>query len=815
MKRSVRSIGGALHSTVAAIALLAIAGPAWAQEGAPEQEAAQGEERDSVFRLGNVVVTATRKEEDLNSVPVSVSAISDAQLEALGAQDIGDLQVTVPNFNVQAVVTRPNDPILVIRGLLKRDGDATLDTAVGVYTDEVFLARGYSVLGQLLDVDRVEVLRGPQGTLFGRNTIGGAVQVISNKPVLDGENDGYFKASAGSFDLLQLEGANTFHLGENAALRIAAKSVNRSGYTTTYLVDDSGPNGYQSGDPILETIDTNDENSQSYRVSFAWEPTDDTRLDLSAYHSQSDTNGVMSKGLSGDLGGLVPVYAGGTAACAPGGCATPVAESDIAGGDFYKSLSDVRPKADSEVDIYIARLEHDFGGVTAKLIASHAEAESSSALNTDGIVGFNDDLVFDLPTGARLGKESHAFSIGDVEQSTLEAQLLGNFGDTVDWLLGVYYFEETANDIAYNPGSDLTPLGAPVSIADVTAKNDSRSIYGGITWSLTDKLKTRVGGRYTEDNKNFLGRSRTLDLATGVATCAFNPALTFNSSIGAGGYVDPACVLKNTQSSENFTWDVSLDYQLSDASFLYGKVATGYRTGGISLNANSPESAAPFDEDRILTYEIGLKQDIGSSAHVNIAVFYSEYEDVQQNVISSSILPLGLDCAPGYAGAPVILTCNIGDAEISGLEVDGVWRLTDALTLQGTYGYTDLQFKEGNYIPLFQPESSYSVSAVYETEIFDRDLQATLSYQKSGEWYGGTTTGGVPGDFSKVDGYSLLNARLAYNLTDTAQIAVWGRNLLEDEYYSASVTVTNALYSLNSGVPGAPRMIGVDFKVSF
>lgn len=810
MKKPVRSATGMLHSTAAAIALIAVCGQAWAQEAVPEEAPAQ--QGDSVFRLGNVVVTATRKEENLNSVPVSVSAISDVQLEALGAQDIGDLQVTVPNFNVQAVVTRPNDPILVIRGLLKRDGDATLDTAVGVYTDDVFLARGYSVLGQLLDVDRVEVLRGPQGTLFGRNTIGGAVQVISNRPGLDGENDGYFKASAGSFDLIQFEGANTFPLWENAALRIAGKSVTRSGYTTTYLVDDTGPSGYQAGDPILETIDTNDENSQAYRVSFAWEPTPDTRLDLSAYHSQSDTNGVMSKGLSGDLGGLVPVYAGGTAACAPGGCATPVAESDIAGGDFYKALSDVRPNADSKVDIYIGRLEQDFGDLTAKFIVSHAQAESSSALNTDGIVGFNDDLVFDLPT-SRLGKESHSFSTGDVEQTTLEAQLLGNFGDRVDWLLGLYYFEETANDFVYNPG-DIGPSGPPVSIADVVAKNDSQSIYGGVTWALTDRLKTRVGGRYTEDNKNFLGRSRTLNQATGVAACAFNPALTFNSTVELNGYVDPACVLENTQSSENFTWDISLDYQLSEASFLYGKVATGYRTGGISLNANSPESAAPFKEDKILTYEIGLKQDIGDRAHVNLAVFYSDYQDVQQNVISSSIQPLGLDCAPGYAGAPVILTCNIGDAEIKGLEFDGVWRVTDNLTVQGTYGYTDLQF-EGNYLPLFQPESSYSLSAVYDTEVFNRDLRATLSYQQSGEWFGGTTNGGVPQDFAKVDGYSLLNARLAYNLTDNTQIAVWGRNLLEDEYYSASVTVTNALFSLNSGVPGAPRMIGVDFKVEF
>lgn len=813
MKQSNEAIGTKLFSSVAALAIVATCGPAWAQEQAAEPIESQKE--DSVFRLGHVVVTATRKEEYLNTVPVSVSAISNVQLEALGAQDIGDLQVTVPNFNVQAVVTRPNDPILVIRGILKRDGDATLDTAVGVYADDVFLARGYSVLGQLLDVDRVEVLRGPQGTLFGRNTIGGAVQVISNKPKLDGEGDGYFKATAGSYDLMQLEGANTFQLGDKAALRIAAKSVDRSGYTTSYLVDDSGQNGYQNGDPILETIDTNDENSTSYRASFAWEPTPDSRLDLSAYHSESDTNGVMSKGIGGDLGGLVPVYAGGTGACAPGGCATPIGESTLANGDFYKALTDVRPSANAAVDIYIGKFEHDFGGVTAKLIGSHAIADSESVLNTDGIVGFNTNLVTSLPSGARLGKENQAYSNGDVEQSTLELQLMGGLGESLDWVLGAYYFEETANDFIYNAVSNISPLGAPVGIADVRADNDSKSIYGGVTWGLSDKLSTRFGGRYTEDSKGYYGRSRTLNQATNIATCAFDPTLTFASSVDQNAYVDPACVLSNKTTSSNFTWDVSMDYELSAASFVYGKVATGYRTGGISLNANSLESAAPFKEDKILTYEVGLKQDIGDVAHVNLALFYSDYRDIQQNVISTSIAPLGLNCAPGYTGSAVILTCNIGDATVSGIELDGVWQITDGLAIQATYGYTDLSYDEGNYIALFQPKSSYSLSAVYETRFMEHDLQGTLSYQYADEWYGGTTNGGVPQDFAKVDGYSLLNARLAYKLTDSTEIAVWGRNLTEDEYYSGSVTVTNPLFSLTSGTAAAPRTFGVDFKVEF
>lgn len=787
----------------------ATAAPTLAQEAEVSPSEAESSQETSIFDDSAIVVTATRREESLNSIPVSVSAVSSQQLEALGVEDVADVQVTVPNFNVSAVVTRPNDPILVIRGLLKRDGDATLDTAVGVYVDDVFLARGYSVMGQLLDAERVEVLRGPQGTLFGRNTIGGAVQVISKKPKLNGDNDGYIKASLGTYDLLQLEGASSFSLGSTVAFRVAGKYLRHSGYTKSLLVDDSGPNGYRNGDPILETVDTNDADNLSFRASFAWEPSPDTRLDLSYYRAESDTNGVLSKGINGDLGGSVAQLPGGFA-CAPGGCVTSIGQAPATGGDFYRGLTDVRPNGDSNVDIYIANIRHDFGGVTAKVIASHARADSQSAFNTDGIVGFGQNNVF-----GPAGRESASFANSAVKQTTLEFQLSGSIGNSIDWLGGLYYFEERASDFLINSRSNIVATGPSLSLVDVRADNDSKSIYGSVNWSIADPLTLRVGGRYTRDKKAFTGYSRELSQMTNTAVCAFNPALSGPSGTSPSDPRIPGCVLKNSQDFDNFTWDISLDYKIAPDTLVYGKVGTGYRTGGISLNANSTASVAPFKEDRITSYELGLKTDVGRSAHFNLSTFYSDYRDVQQNVISTSVPFFGISCAPGYVGAPVILTCNIGDAKVYGLELDGVIEPVKGLSLLGTYGWTHIDFDIPVIESVFLPEHTFSLTGAYQGTASGMPYVATVSYQWSGPWYSGQPTLPIPRDYAKVEGYKLLNFRFSLDVSDHVQASIWGRNLTKQEYYGAAVTVTNPIFGINAGTPGAPRTFGADVKITF
>lgn len=744
-----------------------------------DTEAADADRRDSLL-MQRVTVTATRREESLADVPVSVTAVSDEQVEAFRVQNVSDLQVLVPNFSVSQVATSPTDPVLQIRGLLQRASDATLDTAVGVYSDEVFLARGYSVLGTMLDVERIEVLRGPQGTLFGRNTIGGAVQVVSKAPQIGEELSGQVSGSVGNFNLFEARGAVNVPLGDKAAFRLAGLSTQHDGYTTSYLVDDTG--GYVDGvTPILEEIDTDNDDTQALRASFAVEFGESSRFDLSHYYSKSDTNGTMRVGANGDIGG-----GDGTFPIPPltpfGGRPTSVARSQFNQGDFYGALTDVRPTGDSEVNITIAKYTQGIGeNMDLKIIASHAEAEHMGVINTDGIVT--------PPEG--LFRQSHGFVDSQVEQSTFEAQLSGQNG-RVDWLAGLYYFEESAQDNNVNAREDRPPFTAATTLIDVDAENTSQSIYGSANVALNDQFTVRLGGRYTEDTKQYDGAT-----TNGANVCVYTGA---DASLG--------CRLFNERNFENFTWDVSLDYSPSEATLIYGKIGTGYRTGGISLNANSPETAQGFDEDFVTSYELGLKTDIGDSARLNAALFFVDYSDIQQNALSSN--PNSCINAPGPT---VIITCNLGDAESQGIEIDGVWQVTDAFGLQAGVGYTDFSFGDGVTGPVYTPEWTYSLTGVYDFDLRQKPGRILVSYQQSDEWTANDVLAQAP--FSSYDGYELLNARATLNLSDNLEVSAWGQNILEDEYFGSGIGAFVPVFAIYAGSPGAPRTYGVDVKFTF
>lgn len=756
-------------------AVLAFACTATAQETTPPAE------EESSFLLGTVTVTATRREENMQTVPVSVTAVTEAQIEALGLKDVSDLERLTPNLAIKAVSGKPNDPIIVVRGMLNRSSDATLDTAVGVYSDEVFLGRGYSVLGQFLDIDRVEVLRGPQGTLFGRNTIGGAIQVVTKKPVIGGDSDAYVSAGTGNFNLIDLKAAGTLPLGDKAAIRLAGNYLKHDGFTTSYLVDDTVPGYYVDGVSPMEAIDTNDKDNYALRASFAVEPTPSSRLDLSAYKSKSKTNGVLTVGIQGDLGGGDGT--GPFAATPYGGRAIGQANSQVRQNDFWSGVTDVRPSSESDVEIYTGKFQYDFANnMTLKAILSNAQASQVAANNADGIVaGMGTPLIY----------ENSSYPNSDVEQSTAELQLAGS-SDRIDWIAGLYYFTEEAHDRNWFIGNGVI---GPSTLVDVVAENTSQSIYGSATFRATDRFSVRAGGRYTEDEKGYTGRT-----TDSLGACIY-------------GAISPCLFTPDPAESQKFTWDISGDYSLTDNIFAYAKVATGYRTGGISLNANSADTALPFREDEVISYEAGIKADIGNTARINLTAFYVDYSDIQQNFLSGDAERVG--CIP-VGSAPIVqtlLTCNAGDATSQGFEIEGSWQLTSNLGLRFGGGYTDFAYDDPSTIQVFLPEWNYSLTGVYDIEVAGRPLQAMLSYQSSADFYSNGAY--AVRDQSRFDGYSLLDARLSYEWNENLELAVWGRNLANEEYFETGTYAANPVFVQHYGNPGAPRTYGATMTYRF
>jgi len=315
----------------------------------------------------------------------------------------------------------------------------------------------------------------------------------------------------------------------------------------------------------------------------------------------------------------------------------------------------------------------------------------------------------------------------------------------------------------------------------------------------------RFGGRYTEDSKGFLGASVRAGgpIPEGVELCIFDNVATS---------VKP-CDLRSVADFENFTWDISADYQFSAATFAYAKVGTGYRTGGISLNANSASTAQPFNEDEVISYELGLKTEIGENARFNASLFYVDFTDVQQSILSTD----QNSCQPQNAngGTGVIITCNLGDAESLGFELDGVWQISDSFGLSANVGFTDFTFADPNTLRTSTPEYTYSMSGIYTSEIASRPIRAVLTYAAGDDFFTTSDNRDLPPGIATLEGYSLLSMSLGMQITDNLNLSIWGRNLTDEEYFTFATGAANAFAIFSAGRPGAPRTFGVDLNYEF
>jgi len=496
---------------------------------------------------------------------------------------------------------------------------------------------------------------------------------------------------------------------------------------------------------------------------------------LSAYNSENDTNGLLSRNPEGDLATPFPITT------------TGAAQSDFFASDFFGSLADFRPIAENEVDIYIGKLEHAFAnGTTAKLIVSHVDAESTFAQDSDGVVQSVSSPAPFL--------ENFSTRQNETDQNTAELQFSGDRG-SLEWIAGIYYFKEEALEQSSNALVLALPAVSPPSpppfapgqvdltaLIDVDVENESQSIYGSLSWNANERLKIRIGGRYTEDSKGYVGR--TTIGADG--TCIYGP-------------ISPCIFLPSDIESENFTWDTSIDFQVNDGVFLYGKVGTGYRTGGISLNARDLDSARGFREDEVLSYELGIKADIGETAHFNAAIFNVDYEDVQQNILATEAFAIG--CIENQPTAAFLLTCNLGDATTQGVE----------------FGYVDVDF-DGigglEFSPVFTPEWSYAVSAIFDMQLAGRDVSTVINYSSSDDWLASSLPNAA--ELATVESPDLVSFRSTLALSEDLSVSIWGRNLTDEEYFSSRFFAQLLpLGVLQSGSVGEPRTYGISLNYQF
>ncbi|MEM6651185.1 MAG: TonB-dependent receptor [Pseudomonadota bacterium] len=643
-------------------------------------------------RLDTVVVTARRRAESLQDVPIAVSAFGESRISDLQADDVSGLQYVTPNFYFDE--GDASNAVVYLRGVGQNDSLAFADAGVGVYVDDVFIARSQAAFLELFDVERVEVLRGPQGTLYGRNTIGGAVKFISKRPTDTPE--AYAEVGLGNFDSIIAKGRLSGPLVEG---RVKAKAAfaftQRDGYN----------------DNIFTGEDDGDVKSLSGRAGVYFTPNDRFNFDitLDVRQDRPDTSRNPSR-LTAETGIPDPIGA-------PTNLQTFAAATD-------PSQVDVNAGGLSDIDAF---------GLTAR-----ANLEIDDAWTLESITSYRSfDFELNLDTDGSPLKLLDIYLDQEQSQFSQEVRAAYDAGGALNMTGGLYYFHD--DDLTFSGVDNLSAsvFGFPVtafglatsSLADTDQITDSYAVFGDLSYQLTERLSLGLGARYTIENKE---SSRQFENYFDPAVSVIEDTPPFLAGVGT-----PGVVIEGEDDFEAFTPRVSLAYNVSDDVLLYGSASRGFKSGGFSGRANSEFGFQPFKPEFVWAYEAGLKSSWNDGRLIaNAAYFYNDYTDIQ-------VTSFGAD---PVSGVFVDLFTNAAAATIQGLELEVLAKPTNALTLSASLGLLDAQYDEfdiqiGGLVTdvsdrdlVNTPEVSGSFATTYEFDVTDTltaTLHGDLAYRSS------------------------------------------------------------------------------------
>ncbi|WP_321390236.1 TonB-dependent receptor [Emcibacter sp.] len=741
--------------------------------------------------LEEITVTARKVSENLQDTPVSVAAFTGNNMEARGITDVSEISDYTPNmqFDFTAPLSgSSNAAVIFIRGVGQTDFNHNVDPGVGVYIDGVYLARSVGGVLDLLDVERIEVLRGPQGTLFGKNTIGGAVSVTTKKPGADFE--GKVSATYGRFDRIDINGMINIPLNEDkVALRLSGNSQSRDGFA--YRADGVSLGG---------------KDSTSARATLYWDVTDSLDITLSGDWSTADEDSPVESLIAINPDAQLIILNNIFVATDPSGIFDDrfVVDSLDVGGVMDYGTSD---RIGSEYDIYgiSMTLDWNIAGIDVKSITAYRDMDMSFGRDAD-----HSPLIIQ----GTANEIEH-------EQFSQEFNITGTaFDDKLDWLFGALYFEEQSYNYAVvpivpglfqNPGLEAMALSLPdgadkerlLGIVNGGASgggpdsidNKSYAAFLHTSYHFTEQFTLTAGLRYTHEKKYVNVQSMFFELAQLLPEGAPIP--------------DAFYQLTDTDDEkefDNLSAHLNLEYRWNDDVMTYLSYSEGFKSGGFNARYLSPRPAPiSFDEEEVTSYEFGIKSELfDRRLRLNISAFYSDYTNIQVSAVQN--------------GEP--FTQNAAEATIKGFEVEFTARPTEALTLMGGIGYLDAGYdslEPGTLVTLDDmfvdtPEWSFNIAAEYMLPLSDSaELVFRGDYSYRTEFANDATN--TPGLIQ--DGYGLLNGGITLDFVETGlSVSVFGRNLT-DEYYIMSGWADIGSIGLVDGTWGRPREWGVTVGYHF
>ncbi|HXV01584.1 MAG TPA: TonB-dependent receptor [Caulobacteraceae bacterium] len=747
-------------------ALIAMAGAAGA--------ATRPDERQAAAEVEAVVVTAERHSENIQNVPISIQAFGAKDIESLGIKSSVDLGAVTPNVDIALVAGPGNQPIITIRGIGLNDYDTNNAGPNGIYVDEVYLSSPSSQSFQTFDLARIEVLKGPQGTLYGRNTSGGAINFITNRPT--DEFTGNFHAEYGSFNTFNFEGAVGGPIAPGLDGRIAFVKNNSSGFVHNDLTgnDENGANNY------------------AVRLELQAKPTNDLTLLFNLHGGQVDNRPTEYR----HIGDLDPAT---FAQCS-------VADSyagkcvDIFGygtpADFYRGAFNRQEHL--KVNSLGASMRADYALGTITLTSLSAFEHNDKLHPEDSDASPNRLLEINF------GVKSNTFT-----QELRASQTT----DRYNWVAGAYYLHE---DLKQNQPIFILLdgdkfFGGPGSADGIAFQafdrsdqiTDAYAAFGQGSYALTSRLKLTLGGRFTEEERGF----------------QYDGSVQFQS--GGMDHFGPLIALADTRESlrdSAFSWRAAVDYRLGEGILAYASVSTGFKSGGFNgsflslVPAEIALQLQPIAPEHVTSYEVGVKSTLFDNRLLfDAAAFYNDYRDLQVFTLVTS-----------GAGLPVNVLTNARKAHTEGIEAQMVARPVHALTASVQVGFLQTRLDQFvSHVDPAQPDFSgnqlpnsprFSLASLLDYRIpigpGALDLQFSTTY-KSHQFF---DTSNDP--YTTQGGYWLENARIAYSPAGAHwEVAGYVRNLSDRKYYLDAFDLT--FVGFIQGIIGAPRTFGAELNYRF
>jgi len=803
----------ALLVGVAGFALL-IATSAPAQAAAqPQDAAAKGQE--AAPGLGDIVVTARRSSESLQRVPVAVTALGRDFIERQGITSATDVPKYAPNLTVEQQPSSLSAASVFIRGIGNNEPSAVSEQGVGIYLDGVYLARAAGAVFDLVELERIEVLRGPQGTLFGRNTIGGALQLVSKKPA--NKMGATVKAGYGRFADWYVRGRldTGYLIGNAIKASISAQHRQANGYVNNTLTRSSDDPGSLNADSLAVALEGNfGPLTVNYNFDF------DDRRGTPAFFQL-----VAATPLAQSYYSLSPTYGGDPF------LVSPDRQQNVQQAGFTDYQGNFRYGSHSRVQGHALTMAYEVSpGLTLKSITGYRKFFQDTILNLSGNGVLKGTVIdFASPTLTSV-QQVYPYTGNNAPQKqwqfSQEVQALGKVGD-ISYLIGGYYFREKASEDNHQaltlvlPVAFLEPallgLGFPAATAatlggSVPALNPglttvgfnltpnqafggtSRSLagFGQASWrpsSLDGKLELTLGGRYTSDKK-------TIYLA---------------------GDVIP--IQRGVKKFTNFSYLASIAYEAVKDVHVYGRVSTGYRSGGINPRAGIINS---FDPEKAKAYELGLKsQFLDNRVRLNLAGYVTDYSNLQIQQF-----------AAGSGGATSLIV-NAGKVRLSGFEAEFTAAPVKGFQLDGSVGYVNTKYKTflfrdpatnllldvaAQAKPVYSPKWTVHVGAEYAMALDSMTVRLRGDISHRTKFYVNALDNTAPFNEQLVSPSStLVRARLSLEQISIGNskldVGIWGDNLTNQKHLNYGIDFGSL------GFAGAtfdkPASYGVDARIRF